>query len=132
MEEEKLKVQSKNAEVIAEGTQIVMQALSTFTGASSNVLKMNKDPKAAPEMAAAPLTAMAPAIAAAPLLDAKAPPPRPPDKPAADKPASKPSAKAPPDELDQPAAASRSLGAADMEEQGPAFCSLGGTDEPEP
>ena len=102
-----------------------MQALSTFTGASSNVQTMNKAdpkgevPKAAPEMAAAPL------------LDAKAPPPRPPDKPAADQPASKPSAKAPPDELDQPAAAFRSLAAADMEEQGPAFCSLGGTDEPE-
>ena len=37
-----------------------------------------------------------------------------------------------PAEPAEPAAAFRSLGAADMEEQGPAFCSLGGTDEPEP
>ena len=55
-----LEIQSKNAEVIAEGTlaaaEIVMRELKTFTGASSNLLKMNKaDPKAAPEMAAAPL-----------------------------------------------------------------------------
>ena len=55
-----LEIQSKNAEVIAEGTlaatEIVMRELKTFTGTSSNLLKMNKaDPKAAPEMAAAPL-----------------------------------------------------------------------------
>ena len=109
-----LEIQSKNAEVIAEGTlaaaEIVMRELKTFTGTSSNLLKMNKaDPKTAPE------------IAAAPLLDG-------PDEP---------------DEPDQPAFRSlgaaadaapvfRSSGAADMEETSAVFSSLGGTDEPEP
>ena len=104
-----LEIQKNNAKVaagkvleiqnnIAEGTQIVMQALSTFTATSSNLQTMNKaDPKA-----------LLLPTAAAPLLAG-------PDEP---------------DQPDQPAF--RSLGAADMEEQGPAFCSLGGTDEPEP
>ena len=90
---------------IAEGTQLVMQALSTFTGASSDVLKMNKaDPRAAPEMAAAPLSAG-------------------PDEPA--EPAAFRSLGAAADA----APAFRSLGAASPGMEGPSFCSLGGGDE---